>query len=182
MSGISSYFRCHPKETNFWKISFNINNRNEKQHLKNLNGVLKYNAEIDIEEFLILPKEKQKLEILNFTLKQLEIIFNFYSLGKIQADEIRSYVISRGYKSYFSGPTAKHGSLSARVVCEQNFEFSRIYLEIKKEKVIIKTFDLFKSSPEEFIFNLYLQEPEWISNSQVKICVPNGDTFNIDIK
>ena len=180
MSGTSAFLKKSIKTEGFWKISINVNSKNEVQHLKVAGGVLRYNIEFNIPKFLSLSMDNQKIKMLNLVDQTLNKIFSDLYLDTEKLNGLKYFIRERQFESRFSGPISKHAGISAFVLCEQRFDQAEIFIIFKNGTKEIKRSSLLITSPEEFIFNVYLNKIQWISDKKLELLASNGEFFSIN--
>lgn len=179
MSGISAYLGKSVKTDGFWKISINVNSENQIQHLKTVGGVLRYNINFNILEFLSLGIDAQKTQMLTLVDKTLNKIFSECSLDSEKLNGLVSFIEQRKFESRFSGPVSKRKEIAAFALCEQRFDQAELFIVLKKRNKEIKRFLLLSTSPEEFIFNIYLNKIRWLSDNKIELIASNGEVFDL---
>lgn len=135
----------------------------------------RYNVNFDIDAFFQINVEDQKLRMLDFVEDSLSKAFSEMGIGTDLLGNFREFVIQRKFKSTFSGPSSSRGDIDACVVCEQGFESADIFIALKKAGYEIERIFLLNTSPEEFIFNVYLCAPKWLSDDKLKLVASNGE-------
>ncbi len=179
-SNLSVYLKQNVRTDGVWKISINLNSPNPRQHLKTVGGVLKYNALFDAEPFLALSVDEQKHTMLGFVENTLTDVFLDLNLDANLIKGFGDFVRGRNFANVFSGPKSANGSLAANIVCVQGFTETEVFLRIEKSGVEVEKIFVQKSSPEEFIFQIYLVEPKWLPDGSLEITASNGERFKID--
>lgn len=180
LSNVSSFFGRKVKTKDFWKISINVNSSNEQQHLKVVAGVLRFNISYNISSFLTLSIDDQKTEMLELVVNTLHEVFSAIGLDKRKLQGLNDFVIERQFENNFSGLASNRKNISAHVLCQQKFEKTLVYLIMTKENLEVQRTLVLTTSPEEFIFNVYLKKPKWISDNKLSILASNGEEYIVD--
>ena len=181
MSSVSEYLKPRIRTKDFWKVAINLNGKNQLQHMNvSGGGVLYYNAPFDIKNFLSKSITDQKSMLMLFIENTLHEIFKNANLDVKRLDGLREFIIERNYKSVFLGPRSRYNGLDAYVLCEQKFEEAEIFIVLKKGKKEIERYSLLVSSPEEFVFDVFLNKLEWLSENEVKLEASNGENYVIN--
>lgn len=181
MSGITEYLKPRIKTSNFWKIAINLNGKNQLQHMKvSGGGVFYYNARFDIEMFLEKPIAEQKDMLVDFIEKTLNEIFENANLDKKKLMGLREFLEKRNYANVFLGPSSRNNGLNAYVLCKQKFEEAEIFIVLKKGNKEIECYPLLVTSPEEFVFNVYMNKLEWLSENEIRLEASNGEVYVVN--
>ncbi|MCP4406419.1 MAG: hypothetical protein GY807_01375 [Gammaproteobacteria bacterium] len=180
-SGVSAFLKRDVRTNGIWKIGINVNSKNDAHHMKVVGGVLRYNIRVDIDSFFELGIEDQKNWMLTLIEKTLLVVFNDAGFDVERLNGLRDFIIKRGYKSTFTGPTCSRNGVAACVVCEQGFERTVVFIVFKKADQEFERAFVLETSPEEFIFNVYLKAPEWISDTDLKLDASNGETYIVSL-
>lgn len=181
MSSVSVFLDNKIRTEGFWKISINVNSENKLQHNRVIGGVLRHNIEFSISDFLNLEIGAQKNQMLDLIERTLNEVFSSFNLDVRQLNGIKEFIRARGFKSVFSGPSSRFKETEAYVLCEQKFTKAEIFIVLKKENQEIRRILLLTTSPEEFIFNVYLNEPEWLSENEIRLKASNGEIYSINL-
>lgn len=181
MSSVSDYLKPRIKTPDFWKISINLNSKNQFQHMNvSGGGVLYYNATFDIKSFLAKSIGEQKSILMLFIESTLHEIFKNTNLDTHRLIGLREFIIDRDYQNVFLGPKSQYKEVHACVLCEQRFEEAKIFIVLKKGRKEIERYALLDTSPEEFIFNIYLNKLEWLSENEIKLTASNGEVHVVN--
>lgn len=166
-----------PKE--FWKISICVNSINQQQHMKVVGGVLRYNIKVDTEQFASLQVADQKSMMLELICSTLSMIFSeIYGIAD-RLDGFAKAFLSRSCENVFSGPAASFNEMKAFVRCHQGFADAKVYMVILNDSSEERKYLLNVVSPEEFIFNIYLNKPKWVNSSEVMLIASNGEVRSV---
>lgn len=179
LSGVSAFLKRDIRTKGIWKISINVNSTNALQHMKVVGGVLKYNIEFDVDSFLELGVEQQKKQMLTLVIETLLDVFTEAGLDADRLNGLPDFIKEREFKSTFTGPASARNGIDACVVCEQEFERTNVFIVLKKDSHEIERIFVLETSSEEFIFNVYLKAPEWVSDVELSIEASNGETHTV---
>ncbi|MEO1323888.1 MAG: hypothetical protein AAFV59_12875 [Pseudomonadota bacterium] len=179
LSSVSAFLNSEVRTEGIWKISLCVNSQNPRQHMKIVEGVFRYNTEVDIGEFLSLPISEQRIEMLGIVDRNLREVFEALHLDSSRLDGLSQFVADRDFTSTFSGPVSKKFGMSAKVLSEQRFEQANIYVSIVKNGAEVKRVFVMETSPEEFQFNMYLKAPKWVSENEILLTASNGETHSV---
>ncbi len=179
LSGVSAFLKRDIRTDGIWKISIDVNSSNPLQHMKVVGGVLGYNIEFDVDSFLELGVEVQKTRMLTLVTETLVDVFTDAGLDADRLNGLRDFIEEREFKTTFTGPSRARNGIGAYVVCEQEFERTNVFIALKKGSHEIERMFVLETSSEEFIFNVYLNAPEWISDIELRLEASNGETYTV---
>ena len=179
LSGASAFLKRDIRTDGIWKISINVNSSNALQHMKTVGGVLKFNIEFDVDSFLELGVEEQKNRMLTLVTETLSDAFTKANLEADRLNGLRDFIEQREFKTTFTGPSNARNGIDACVVCVQEFERTNVFIALKKGSHEIERIFVLETSSEEFIFNVYLKAPEWVSDVELRLEASNGETYTV---
>ncbi len=179
LSGVSAFLKRDIRTDGIWKISINVNSTNARQHMKTVGGVLKYNIEFDVDSFLELGVVEQKNRMLTLVTETLLHVFTEAGLDANRLHGLRNFIVQREFKNTFTGPSNTRNGIDAYVVCEQEFERTNVFVVLRNSSHEIERIFVLETSPEEFIFNVYLKAPQWVSDVELSLEASNGETYTV---
>lgn len=163
------------------RVVMNVNSSNPLQHMKEGIGTLYYNIEFDLDSFYAGSVDEQKQQMLSLVTEALPVIFRDVGWNANRLNGLREFIEQREFKTIFKGPSSIQDGISARVVCEQEFERTNVFIVVKKGRRELDRTFLRETTPCEFAFDVYRKPPDWISDSELKLTAANGETFIVQI-
>ncbi len=179
LSSVSAFLKRDVRTAGIWKVSINVNSKNALQHMKVVGGVLRYNIEFDIQKFLELDIDQQKTRMLALVIETLSEVFRQAGWDVQRLIGLENFIIDRDLQSFYYGPSSIRNGVEAKVVCQQKFDYTSVFIILKECGHEIERFLVLQTSSEEFIFNIYLTAPRWVSDVQINLETSNGETYTV---
>jgi hypothetical protein len=168
------------KTENFWKLSIHFNDPNDSSVNKVLLGVLVVNYHFPVDDFLSWSIEKQQDFILDFLSNAVRQVFDEQGFDTSFIESAREFVRKNNFINVFEGKgkESPYENIKARVVCEQDMQEARIYMEIGKGKKV-KRYFLDKCNPDEFHIQIYFSRIDWIDSENLVLNVIDGRKIEV---
>lgn len=172
------------RPTDFWKISIRINHEGEPERFEMLDGLLLVYRSLPIDKYLGLALPAQQEFLLNFIGNVLRDVFEEFDLPMIEVDEALHAVRQGGFenvivsKKWIPSPS---GKMRARVRCNQKFREAEIVVDIEAGGRPIKQSLIATEKPDEFIFGVWFNRLEWVSENQLRVFGAHGRNVDVQV-
>lgn len=168
------------KTEEFWKLSIKFNPDDKEAKNRILIGLYEYYCEFPVDDFLSWPLEKQKDFMLDFVSNTVHTVFSEQGLDTSFVESACEYVRKNNFMNVFEGRAqpSPYENIKARIVCEQEMQEARIYLEVGKGKKAERYF-IESCSPDEFQIQIYFGRIDWVDQSNLILNVIGGREIKI---
>ncbi|ACE85643.1 hypothetical protein [Cellvibrio japonicus] len=156
------------KTEEFWKLSIRFNDSDNSGNNKILLGVLVVNHNFPADDFLSWPNEKQQHFMLDFVSSAVHHAFIARGMDVSFIETARKYVENHNFLNVFEGKlqASPFENTKARIVCEQEMQEARIYMQIGRGKSLEK-YLIDRCAPDEFHIQIYFGRIDWVSQEKL---------------
>lgn len=151
------------KTEDFWKLSIGFNDSSNSENNKVLLGVLIVNYDFPVDDFLSWSVKKQQDFMLDFVSNAVRTVFSEQGMDVSFVESAREYVRKNNFINIFEGKLhlSPYENIKARIVCEQEMQEARIYMEVGRGKKF-ERYLIARCSPDEFQTQIYFGRIDWI--------------------
>lgn len=171
------------KTGNFWKLSIKFNFGDQAAQNRIVIGIYELYCDFPVENFLSWSIEKQQDFMLDFVSNAVHHAFSEQGLETSFIESACEYVHKNNFVNVFEGKAqpSSYENIKARIVCEQEMEAAKIYMEIGKRKEG-ERYLVERCSPDEFQIQIYFGQINWLSKSKLILNVIGGRKIEITRK
>lgn len=158
----------------FRKINVMVNSVSPNKFTGGISILGYHIEEFDIASFLNQSSSQQKEILLNLGIEVLSGVFSEFDLKGPSLTAIKREIDDAGFRNTYLGPVSNGYGCRARIKVFQDFDYSEIFLEIKRKRTLLTEKKLWKiDETNPFILQAYLRELDWISENSLSLNIIN---------